>query len=143
MSPFSILVKELRTSCGLKQAEFAQRLGVEQSYVSAVEVGKKGPPGADFMAKLVQAFDLDNAWECRLQEALELSQRRFELPKGTSTEAYRIFNRLRTQLHDLHPAQIELIEYALKLPDVIKRHESNLRVARAAAGKVEDELQQE
>lgn len=141
MSPFSILIRELRTTSGLKQIEFAQRLGVEQSYVSAIEVGKKGPPSSDFIGKLVQAFDLDENWKCRLQDALELSQRRFELPKGTSTEAYRIFNGLRKQLYDLHPAQVELIEYALKLPEVIKMHESNQRIARAAAGKVENELE--
>lgn len=84
MSPFSILMKELRTWCDLTQVEFALKLNVEQSYVSAIEVGKKGPPSADFIAKLIEAFDLDNRWERRLEEALDLSQRRMELPKGTS-----------------------------------------------------------
>jgi transcriptional regulator with XRE-family HTH domain len=142
MSPFSILIKELRTWCGLTQVEFALKLNVEQSYVSAVEVGKKGPPSADFIAKLIEAFDLDKRWECRLKEALDFSQRRMELPKGTSTETYRIFNGLRKQINDLHPAQIELIEYALKLPEVIKMHESQLRVTRAASSNVEKDVGQ-
>jgi transcriptional regulator with XRE-family HTH domain len=37
MSPFSILLRELRTFYGLKQADFAEKLGVKQSYVSAIE----------------------------------------------------------------------------------------------------------
>ncbi|MBV7538711.1 helix-turn-helix domain-containing protein [Duganella sp. sic0402] len=28
-------MKELRTACGLKQVDFALKLGVEQSYISA------------------------------------------------------------------------------------------------------------
>ncbi len=142
MSPFSILLRELRTFYGLRQAEFAERLGVEQSYVSAIEVGAKGPPGDDFVQRLVEAFDLDSAWKERLVEALNYSHRKLELPKGASTEAYKIFNGLRMQMHDLHPAQIALIEYALKLPSVIRIHESNLRLVRAASGSSDQEQEQ-
>jgi hypothetical protein len=49
---------------------------------------------------------------------------------------------LRKQINDLHPAQIELIEYALKLPEVIKMHESQLRVTRAASSNVEKDVGQ-
>lgn len=142
MSPFSILFRELRTFCGLRQAEFAERLGVEQSYVSALEIGAKGPPADDFVQRLVDTFQLDTMWKERLTEALESSHRKLELPKGASTEVYRIFNGLRVQMHNLHPAQIALIEYALKLPSVIRMHESNMRVVRAATGSSDQEQEE-
>jgi transcriptional regulator with XRE-family HTH domain len=138
MSPISILLRDLRTFCGLKQAEFAEKVGVEQSYVSAIEVGGKGPPGEDFVERLVAAFDLDASWERRLHEAIEQSHRRLELPKTASVETYKIFNALRLQLDNLHPAQLELIEFALKLPAVIKMHDSNMRMVKAAAGESEE-----
>ena len=139
MSPFAILLRDLRVFCGLRQAEFAEKIGVEQSYVSAIEVGTKGPPGEDFVLRLVNAFDLDSTWGDRLREALDQSQRKMELPKGASAETYSIFNGLRKQIDHLHPAQIELIEYALKLPDVIKMHETHLRVVRAASQNKDEE----
>lgn len=54
------------------------------------------------------------------------------MPKGATTDAYRILNGLRRQIHQLHPAQIELIDFALKLPAVINVHESGMRAAHAA-----------
>jgi transcriptional regulator with XRE-family HTH domain len=138
MSPFSVLLRDLRTFCGLKQAEFAEKVGVEQSYVSAIEVGGKGPPGRDFVERLVEAFDLDSSWEQRLHEAIEQSHRRLELPKNASIETYKMFNGLRIQMEKLHPAQIELIEFALKLPAVIRIHDSNMRVVKAATGESGD-----
>jgi transcriptional regulator with XRE-family HTH domain len=140
MSPFSILLRELRTFCGLKQADFAEKLGVEQSYVSAIEIGGKGPPGADFVERLVSAFHLDSSWEQRLLDAIEQSHRRLELPKNASTETYRIFNGLRLQMGKLHPAQIELIEFALqKLPIVIRAHDNNMRMIKAASGEIDED----
>ncbi|WP_256077950.1 hypothetical protein [Massilia sp. YIM B04103] len=76
----------------------------------------------------------------RLLDAIEQSHRRLELPKNASTETYRIFNGLRLQMEKLHPAQIELIEFALhKLPAVIKVHDSNMRMVRAASGEIDKE----
>lgn len=130
-----MLLRELRSYYGLRQAEFAQRIGVEQSYVSAIEVGAKGPPNDEFVSRLVFAFDLDLEWRDRLVEALDHSQRKLELSREASVESYRILNKLRKQMDDLHPAQIELIEYALKLPAVIRLHESTPRSTRFAQPK--------
>jgi predicted transcriptional regulator len=44
MSPFSHFLHELRLQHQIRQSELAELLGYEQSYISALEVGIKGPP---------------------------------------------------------------------------------------------------
>lgn len=117
MSPFSTTFRELRIFCGLRQAEFATKLGYEQSYISAIELGTKGPPTVDFVARLIDRFELDEGWQKRLFDALEESQRKIILPNEASEDVYKMFNELRRQLDKLHPAQVELMQVALRLPE--------------------------
>ncbi len=63
MSPFSNAFRELRIFCGLRQAEFAEKLGFEQSYISAIEIGTKGPPGIDFVNTLITRLNLEENWQ--------------------------------------------------------------------------------
>jgi predicted transcriptional regulator len=44
MSPFSHFLHTLRMRLEIRQAELAALVGYEQSYISALEVGLKGPP---------------------------------------------------------------------------------------------------
>lgn len=116
MSPFSTVFRELRISCELRQAEFASQLGYEQSYISAIELGTKGPPSVDFIERLVRRLELNEHWQKRLLEALDESQRKIILPNEASDDLYRMFNELRRQIGALHPAQVELIQMALRMP---------------------------
>lgn len=116
MSPISTLLHELRNAFGLRQSDLAQILGYEQSYISALEVGTKGPPPQEFIARLVDKLQLDSGWQNRLGESLEYSQRKIVLPAEAPESVYRLCNELRKQLERLHPAQIELIRMALNLP---------------------------
>ena len=51
MSPFSHFLHELRLQHQIRQSELAELLGYEQSYISALEVGIKGPPTDEFVRK--------------------------------------------------------------------------------------------
>lgn len=44
MSPFAMTLRELRATKRLCQAEAAELLGYEQTYISALDVGIKEPP---------------------------------------------------------------------------------------------------
>jgi len=109
MSPFATAFRDLRIACGLRQAEFAARLGFEQSYISAIELGTKGPPASDFVNRLVERLELGDDWKSRLFSALDESQRKIVLPSEASEEVYRLFNELRRQVGTLHPVQVELM----------------------------------
>lgn len=125
MSPFATAFRDLRVFCGMRQAEFAAKLGYEQSYISAIELGSKGPPGEDFVNKLVERLNLDDIWKGRLFVALDESQRRIVLPSGASEDVYRMFNELRRQVETLHPVQLELMKLALRLPASLPAVEAN------------------
>jgi transcriptional regulator with XRE-family HTH domain len=43
---------------GIRQAELAEALGYEQSYISALEVGLKGPPTEVFVERLIQVLQI-------------------------------------------------------------------------------------
>ncbi len=116
MSPFSADLRNLRGLQGLRQSELAARLGYEQSYVSALEVGTKGPPTQEFVERLIESLALDAEWQHRLWESYAMSQRKFILPLQASADTYRVCHELRMQIEQLHPAQIELIRFALRLP---------------------------
>jgi len=53
MSPFSHFLHELRMRLEIRQAELAELVGYEQSYISALEVGLKGPPTQEFITRLI------------------------------------------------------------------------------------------
>lgn len=116
MSPLSSVLHELRNTLGLRQSKLAERIGYEQSYISALEIGAKGPPPPEFVTRLIVALHLDELWQSRLWESLELSQRKIVLPSEASESLYRMCNALRQQIDSLHPAQIELMRMALELP---------------------------
>ncbi|WP_459720287.1 helix-turn-helix domain-containing protein [Paraburkholderia sp. 2C] len=48
MSPFSILLHEFRPRSNLRQSDPAEKFGYEQSYLSSLEVGRKGRPTRRF-----------------------------------------------------------------------------------------------
>jgi transcriptional regulator with XRE-family HTH domain len=99
----------------IRQTELAELLGVEQSYISALEIGTKGPPPAEFLSKLGDVLDLSQGERDDLHSRAEASRRRFELDAESSQSTYWLLHELWQQVNDLHPVQIKLIRDALKL----------------------------
>ncbi len=56
--PFSELLYQLRCHYDVWQTELAERLGYEQSYISALEIGLKGPPMEEFVQRMEAAVPL-------------------------------------------------------------------------------------
>lgn len=118
MSPFSILLKQLRLSRELKQNQFAELLGYEPSYVSALERSEKGPPRQDFLQRLVRGLDLDDDEQSELAQALKASRRQFSLPAQASEQEYALVHLFADQAGNLLPIQLQLIQLALSIPQV-------------------------
>lgn len=116
MSPFANQLKSFRVQRGLRQIELAELVGYEQSYISALELGLKGPPTDEFVKQLIGVLNLSQEEQQALHEAVEASQRKINIPSEAPTEIYWLFHKLRQQIGRLHPVQIELIETALSLP---------------------------
>lgn len=120
MSPFGFLLYELRLENGLRQLELAERMGYEQTYVSALEVGAKGPPTREFVERLIYVLNLSDELAARVMEAWEASHRHIEIPADASRAMYETLNQLRRNIGHLHPAQLELIRLAVQIPDELK-----------------------
>lgn len=58
MNPFACLLHTIRMQRGIRQTELSDLIGYEQTYISALEIGKKGPPTPEFVERLITALDL-------------------------------------------------------------------------------------
>lgn len=126
MSPFAHLLRELREKRKLRQKDAAEILGYEQSYLSALENGGKGPPQKNFINRLIMKYGLNDDEQNQLLTALNQSKRRIVLPLNADLDEYQIFNQLENQLGYLKPQQIELIKFALNLSGGLQATNQNV-----------------
>lgn len=139
MSPFSTYLYDLRTRHGLRQGELAVRLGYEQSYISALELGTKGPPTDEFVSKLIQVLDLEIDEQEALLKAIQESQRKYLVPNTAPADVFKLVSELWGALETLHPAQVAMMRDMIHLksqlqtpcrPDVGRVHRKRREVAK-------------
>lgn len=67
MTPFGLRLRELRRDKGVTQKQMAAALGVSAAYLSALEQGRRGKPGWDFVQRVIAYFNViwDDADELR------------------------------------------------------------------------------
>ena len=116
MSPFSKFLRGLRDSRRLKQNEFADLLGFEQSYLSSLERGAKGAPRRAFVDRLILKMKLSDAEIRELERAFSQSDRRFTLATNAPPEEYQLWSKLKNLSGKLDPVQIQLIMAVLEMP---------------------------
>ena len=46
---------------GMRQGDLAEAMGYEQTYISALEIGSKGPPTDEFIERAIKALQLGDA----------------------------------------------------------------------------------
>jgi transcriptional regulator with XRE-family HTH domain len=115
MSPFSHFLHKLRLRHQIRQSELAELLGYEQSYISALEIGAKGPPTEEFVEKLITALGVPPSEQEEIREIVAASQRKLALSLDSPQDVYWMLKGLREQLDTLHPVQIKIIQDALNL----------------------------
>lgn len=115
MSPFSHLLHDLRVRHGLRQADLAERIGYEQSYISALEVGLKGPPTDEFVERFTAALSLTQEEHQDLCAAAQASQRKLVIDPDAPQDIYWLLSDLRDEVQYLTPAQVRLIRDVLAL----------------------------
>lgn len=123
MSPFARQLSELRMRHGIRQNELAELIGYDQTYISALEVGLKGPPTLEFVDKLVTTLPMTPAEADEIRVAAKASDRKLVLHPDAHPDVYWMLDALRQRLDRLHPAQARMIRELLNLPDVVLRKE--------------------
>lgn len=101
---------------GVRQVELAERIGYEQSYISALEAGAKGPPTPEFVDRLQSALGLTDEEACKLRAAADASQRKLVIDADMPQDVYWLLDRLRATLPDLTPTQVRVINEVLNMP---------------------------
>ena len=117
MSPFSHLLYELRMRHGVRQVELAERVGYDQTYISALEVGLKGPPTQEFVGRLARAMSLSTAEIQAVEAAVEASQRKYIIDVDAPRDVYSLASNFHTKLPTLTPTQVRLIQGVLDLAE--------------------------
>ena len=121
MSPFAELLYSIRTRQDISQIELANLIGYEQTYISALEVGKKGPPTPEFVDRLIVALSLSPEEQDRLREALDASQRKLVIDGKMSQNVFWMFRELRHRVSELTPEEIQLIRQVLALKEAFHK----------------------
>lgn len=98
----------------IRQAELAALMGYEQSYISALEIGVKGPPTADFLSRLISVLSLSEKELQQLKLVAEASQRKLIIDPDTPEDVYWLIKDLRDQVASLTPIQIRMMRDVLR-----------------------------
>ena len=115
MSPFSKLLVEIRQKRGLRQNQMANLLGLEQSYLSALECGHKPPPKNDKLNYLVNKLNLGEEQANSLRLAANWSARNINIPNTVSMQKLEMFDLLRDVLPKISDKQLQIIKLTLEL----------------------------
>lgn len=120
MNPFSRYLHQLRLEHGIRQSELADLIGYEQSYISALEVGSKGPPTDEFINRLIRSLDLPPNEQEELRLAADASHRKLIIPADVPEETYWLMHDFREHIGELRPVQIRLIREILGIQNALK-----------------------
>lgn len=117
MSPFSRYLVDLRRRLGVRQGELADLLGYDQSYLSALEIGQKGPPTPEFVDRLAKTLELSEEEQRVLFATADASERKLTISPKADEEIYLLLRDLRDKLPQLSAAQIRVIREMLRFHD--------------------------
>lgn len=132
MSPFAHLLHKLRMRFGVRQNELAELIGYDQTYISALEIGAKGPPPAEFVRRFSAALNLTEIEQRELHSAVAASHPKLVIDRDAPQEVFWMLARLRDRLPHLHPAQIRMISEIVDFPETLaeRRPEAIARLKR-------------
>ena len=94
-------------------------MGYEQTYLSALELDKKGPPTREFIDKLVLNFQLSHEDLLSFLDAADASKRKFVIEHPISKDAYLLIRDFRNRLPELVDAEIDLVRKVLFFKDAM------------------------
>jgi transcriptional regulator with XRE-family HTH domain len=115
MNPFGTYLESLRRSRRMKQCDLAKEIGVNPSYVSAIEGGTKAPPSTPIIQAIVEVLGLSKKEEELLWEYAEQSIRVLRIPEDLPLQEYAVVKSLKNAFGSLSEDQITIICTALAM----------------------------
>jgi HTH-type transcriptional regulator, competence development regulator len=115
MTPFALYLEQLRRSRNLQQKQMAVRLGINPSYLSSLEKGRKSPPSLAVLNTLISSLKLSRHEQDELWRRVQLSELTPQLPLNMSQEEYELVFELRNQLGSLNSNQVLVLRKVLEM----------------------------
>lgn len=115
MSPFALLLRDLRLSRKLRQSELAVLVGYDQTYISALEIDLKGPPTPEFVEKLIGALTLQPEDAAHVRRIARASRRRYRLEGEAPEHVFHLLDHLFEKLPSVTLAQTRVIREVLNM----------------------------
>lgn len=107
MTPFGEAVRRIRRERGITQKEMAKALNVSSAYLSALESGKRGRPGFDFLQRVAGYLNIiwDEADD--LFRVAAISHPRVVVDtSGLPADYTALANRLAAEIRQLRPQTV-------------------------------------
>ena len=115
MTPFGVCVERLRRGRGFQQQQLAAKIGVNSCYLSNIENGRKGPPSAQIISRLIKALDLTPDEVEQLNATQRQSKQKLEVPRDAGLHEYALVEQLWQRLGTLSVAEAEALTQVLLL----------------------------
>ena len=141
MSPFAKWLRGFRKARGLKQKDLAEKLGYEQSYLSSLETGLKGPPTKELVGKLVNKFELTDFEAERIHRAATMSDRKLMIPVDAEEQVYWLVHEMRQRITTLLPSQISMMTEILGMPERLTEEAKGLAIKNAGKAKMKRKVE--
>jgi len=109
MSELGDFVRRHRVGKAMTQSQLACRVGVDATYISAIEVGKKIPNGSVLLGALAIALDLSADEVRALRLAADLSQRTFRLAHAISPAKIVVIRKLLEEVPQLTDREAQML----------------------------------
>lgn len=101
MTALGEFVRRHRLAAKLTQAELARRVGIDASYLGAIETGKKRPKGEALLEEIAESLSLSAAGRHQLVLAAKLSQRTLRLSGELTPVQHQIVQAIMRELPQL------------------------------------------
>lgn len=113
MTALGVFIRQRRVSRELTQADLARQIGVDATYISGIESGRKRPGSAQLLKAIGDALQLDEEGRLALQKAADLSRRSLRLSAELSPEKSELMNAFAADLPYLDASGVEILANVL------------------------------
>ncbi|MGO4575375.1 helix-turn-helix transcriptional regulator [Cupriavidus sp. 2TAF22] len=113
MTALGEFIRQHRLAADLTQAELARRVGVDSTYLGAIETGKKRPKGEALLEGIAESLSLTREGKYELVMAARLSQRTVRLPEELTRAQHEIVQELVRELPQLGEADTDSLQSIL------------------------------
>lgn len=118
MTPLGVELRSIRAALGMSLKEFAARIDVTPSYMSALEHGHRGTPTDEMMQRIIAALPISREKAEHLMSLALISRPKVQIETAAlEPEATELANRLADNIHTL--SKDNLTELLWRVQDML------------------------